>query len=98
MKDPNVSLSPSVDWFNPVGREQRIKDYIQLSNQLMWQRQASFLAAALLAAFYFDPISTFVCYTAVVLTEVLDQLLGREARSWDGENAAVGRRILKRID
>jgi signal transduction histidine kinase len=97
MKDPNVSLSPSVDWFNPVGREQRIKDYIQLSNQLMWQRQASFLAAALLAAFYFDPILTFVCYTAVVLTEVLDQLLGREARSWDGVNAVVGRRILKRI-
>ncbi|MBF9060106.1 sensor histidine kinase [Rhodobacterales bacterium HKCCSP123] len=97
MKDSSTSLSAPVDWFNPVGREQRIKDYIQLSNQLMWQRQASFLAAAILAAFYFDPVWTFVCYTAVVLTEVLDQILGREARSWDGEDAAIGRGILRRI-
>jgi signal transduction histidine kinase len=97
MKDLRASLLSPADWFNPVGREQRIKDYIELSNQLMLQRQGSFLAAALLAAFYFDPISTFICYTVVVLTEVLDQMLGRQALSWDGEDEKVGRRVLQRI-
>ncbi len=84
-------------WFNSVGREQRIKDYIILLNQLIWQRQASFFAAAMLAMFYFEPISTLTCYVIVALAETLDQSLGRRSKAWDGEDPAVGRAILKRI-
>ncbi|MGK7651024.1 sensor histidine kinase [Roseovarius sp. B08] len=85
------------DWFASQGREQRIKDYMVLSNQLIWQRQASFFAAAVLAAFYFDPVSIFACYGVVVLTEMLDQILGVHAKAWDGEDPVFGRKLLKRI-
>lgn len=85
------------DWFASQGREQRIKDYMALSNQLIWQRQASFFAAALLAALYFDPISIFACYGVVVLTEMLDQILGVHAKAWDGEDPVFGRKLLRRI-
>ena len=97
MKEQNaLSLDPG-DWFNPAGREQRIKDYIVLANKLVWQRQASFFAAAALAALYFNPFSTFACYAVVVLTELLDQILGRDSKAWDGKDPVIGRQILKRI-
>lgn len=85
------------DWFDPTGREKHIKEYIALGNRLVWQRQVSFFAAAALTSIYFDPISSFICYTVVILTEVLDQLLGREAEAWDGVDRSIGRYLLKRI-
>jgi signal transduction histidine kinase len=97
MKVQNAYWEARGDWLNSVGREQRIKDYITLANQLIWQRQGSFLAAAMLAAFYFNPITTFACYICVALTELLDQNLGRHSRAWDGKDPVVGRQILKRI-
>lgn len=97
MKEQNAFWLARGDWFNSAGREHRIKDYIVLSNQLIWQRQASFLAAAMLAAFYFNPITTLGFYTVVVLTELLDEILGRHSKAWDGQDPVVGRQILKRI-
>lgn len=97
MKDLNAFWADRADWFNSVGREQRIKDYIILANQLVWQRQASFFAAAMLAAIYFDAVSTLACYAVVVVTEMLDQFLGRRSRAWDGHDPVAGRKILKRI-
>ncbi len=85
------------DWFSSEGREQKIKEYISLANKLIWKRQASFLAASILTAFYFDAVSIFTFYGIVVLTEVLDLHLGRASRNWDGSDAVIGRRILKRI-
>lgn len=96
-KNLNALSAIRVGWFSTNGREQQIKDYIRLTNKLIWQRQASFLAAAILAAFYFDPIPTFVCYGAVVMTEILDLVLGRRAKTWDGQDPVVGGRILKTI-
>lgn len=97
MKDLKAFWAARGEWFDSVGREQRMKDYLVLANQLIWQRQASFLAAAMLAALYFDPISTFAFYFAVVLTEVLDERLGRQSRAWDGEDPVIGGKILKHI-
>jgi len=97
MKNLSTFLATRAEWFSSCGREQRIKDYIALSNQLVWKRQGSFFAAAILAAFYFDPISIFAYYVIVVLTEVLDMHLGRQSKAWDGEDPVIGRRILKRI-
>jgi len=97
MKNQSLFWEARADWFNSVGREQRIRDYIALANQLIWQRQASFFAAAMLAAFYFNPITTFACYIVVALTELLDQSLGRHSKAWDGKDPAIGKKILKRI-
>jgi signal transduction histidine kinase len=97
MKDLNTFWATRGDWFSSDGREQSIKDYISLSNQLVWKRQASFLGATILAALYYDPISIFAYYAVVVLTELLDVLLGRRAKAWDGKDPIVGRQILKHI-
>lgn len=97
MKDLNAFWAAWVNWLNSDGREASIKDYVVLANQLVWQRQASFFAAAVLAALYFDPIVTFSTYSVVVLTEMLDMMLGRKAMAWDGQDPVEGRRILKRI-
>lgn len=97
MKYFKASRAAWVSCFNTDGREKLIKDYVVLLNQLVWQRQASFFAAAVLAALYFDPISTFASYAVVVLTEILDMILGRQSKEWDGQDPVVGRRILQRI-
>jgi signal transduction histidine kinase len=97
MKTLKTYWSTRADWFSSDGREENIKDYILLANQLMWKRQASFLTAAILAAFYFDPISIFAYYGVVVLTELLDVLLGRQSKAWDGQDPVLGRQILNRI-
>jgi signal transduction histidine kinase len=85
------------NWFSSDGREQNIKDYAGLLSELIWKRQASFLAAAILAAFYFDAVTVFATYALVALTEFLDVDLGRKSKSWDGRDPIVGRQILKRI-
>lgn len=97
MQDLNEIRRTWLDWFDSVGREQQIKDYLALSNQLMWQRQLSFLAAVILTVFYTEPISTLVFYALVAITEVLDQILGRQSRAWDGHDPRMGRKILSRI-
>lgn len=97
MKNLNRDWADRLNWFSSEGREKRIRDYLTLANNLVWQRQASFFAAAALAAFYFDPISVFSCYAVVVLTEMLDQILSRRADAWDGQDPVVGRKILTRI-
>ncbi|MDO9638452.1 MAG: HAMP domain-containing sensor histidine kinase [Pseudotabrizicola sp.] len=97
MKYLNAFREPWESWLISTGREQQIKDYVVLLNQVVWQRQASFFAAALLAAFYFDPIMTFASYSVVVLTEMLDLMLGRKSKAWDGQDPVVGQQILKRI-
>ena len=84
-------------WFDSTGREQRIKDYVHLVTQLIWQRQAIFLAATLLAAFYFDPVRTFACYAGVLFSEVLDLLLIPQVRRWQIGDSRTGRKILMKI-
>ncbi|GHF56901.1 sensor histidine kinase [Seohaeicola zhoushanensis] len=57
----------------PVSRaEQQIRDYYNGSKNLVWQRQAIFLAATVLTMFYFDPIKSLACYGCVLLTELID--------------------------
>ncbi len=70
------------DWF-PIDRlERQLKDYINVSENLIWQRQAIFLAATLLASFYFSPVVSFSSYAAVLFTEVLDLILARNVKRW----------------
>jgi signal transduction histidine kinase len=97
MKGLSAFWATRGDWFNPDGCEQSIKDYIALSNELILLRQASFLAATILAAFFYDPLLIFLCYGVVALTEALDLQLGRQSKVWDGKDPVDGRKILFRI-
>lgn len=58
-------------------RERQVRDYLEVGAKLIWQRQAIFLAATLLTAFYFDPAKSFACYSAVLFTEVVELAMSR---------------------
>jgi signal transduction histidine kinase len=71
------------DW-GPIGRLQRqLKDYINVSDNLIWRRQGIFFATILLAASYFDPLISFTCYAAILFTEVMDLVLSRHVKAWN---------------
>ncbi|SHI34472.1 sensor histidine kinase [Wenxinia saemankumensis] len=84
-------------WFDPVGREQEIREYSVLLTDLTWKRLATFVSSFLLSAIYFDPFIAFVFIVPVLVSEFFDQRLGVQARKWDGGDVAFGRRILRRI-
>jgi signal transduction histidine kinase len=95
MTDLKALWAARHDWLKSEGREQQIKDYVFLANQLVWKRQASFLSAALVSALYFNPFSSIAFYGIVLLTEFLDLMLGRQSRAWDGEDQQMGKRLLR---
>lgn len=83
------------DWL-PIERlERQLKDYINVSENLIWQRQAIFLAATLLASFYFDPVVSFSSYAAVLFSEVLDLILARNVNQWTDHDARKARMFLR---
>lgn len=86
-----------MNWFGMENIDERIKDYVEAITKLAWQRQLIFIAATILAAFYFDPVKTFACYSAVVFTEVLDLLLLPSIRNWHSKDPKKTRRLLLRI-
>ena len=70
------------EWFGTDDLDERIKDYVLAISKLVWQRQMIFIAAAILSAFYFDPVTTFAGYSAVLFTELLDLFLARRVMNW----------------
>ncbi|MCZ0811700.1 MAG: sensor histidine kinase [Pseudomonadota bacterium] len=72
-------------------RERQLRDYVEITKKLIWQRQASFLAAMLLSAFYFDAAMALMCYAGLLFTEVLDLMLTRRVRAWKGNDPAAAR-------
>ena len=85
------------NWFDPVGHEQQIRDYIDLLDELVWKRMATFVASVVLGMVYFDPVVSLLLISFVMYSEFLDQRLARKARSWDPRDRVMGRSLLKRI-
>ena len=85
------------DWFDPRGREAQIAEYTGLLIDLIWKRQGGFVAAVLLALYYFDTTTALICYGLVLFSDVLDLHLGRTAKKWNRRDPDQGRHILKRI-
>ena len=56
---------------------QNLKDYTAIAFALIWQRQAIFLSATLLTAFYFDPFNAFLFYVTILFFEIQDLVLAR---------------------
>lgn len=74
--------------------ERQLRDYVAVSNKLILQRQAIYLAAMLLAAAYFDPIQAFTCYAGVIFTEALDLNLVRKVSKWKQGDSRLARKFL----
>ena len=74
--------------------ERQLRDYVNITKKLIWQRQASFLAAMLLSAFYFDAALALICYSGLLFSEVLDLILTRRVQAWKGNDPVMARRFL----
>lgn len=74
----------SESWLPAERLERQLRDYVDFITKLIWQRQGIFIAATLLASFYFNPYLTFACYSGVLFTEVLDLILFRQVQRWEG--------------
>ncbi|WP_319823415.1 HAMP domain-containing sensor histidine kinase [Thalassovita sp.] len=79
------------DWLRPDRLERQLKDYMGATTGLLWQRQAIFLSATLLTAFYFEPMIAFVSYGAVLCSEIIDLITAKRIKAWKGndENQAI---------
>ena len=75
----------------------QIDDYCTAIQRLTWQRHGIFIAAAMLAALYIDPLVAVICYSACVLADMLDMRLAKRVKNWDGRDQATARIIGKRI-
>jgi len=89
--DPKVSLEHDL---SSDTLERQLRDYVNITKKLIWQRQASFLAAMILSAFYFDPALALVCYSGLLFSEVLDLVLTRRVQRWEGNDPVAARRFL----
>ncbi len=84
----------------PMNRQQvdrlalQMKDYVEVSAKLIWMRHASFFAATMLAAFYFEPSTAIATYAAVLFTEIFDLQLVPRIRKWDGKDPDQARKFL----
>lgn len=72
----------------------QLKDYVGISEKLIWQRQAIFFAAMVLTAFYFDPYISIGCYSAVLFSEAADLVLSRRVQQWNDLKPARARMFL----
>ncbi|MDA5094643.1 HAMP domain-containing sensor histidine kinase [Aliiroseovarius sp. KMU-50] len=94
MASAGQSEATENNWYSSERLERQLRDYIAITTKLIWQRQAIFIAATLLAAAYFDPAQAFACYAGVVFTEVLDLTLSRHMNNWKSGSFAQARRFL----
>lgn len=60
---------------------QNLKDYTEISFALLWQRQAIFLSATILTAYYFDPVNAALFYIIILSCEFQDYILIKEVFS-----------------
>lgn len=79
----------------PVDRlQQQLKDYVHVSDNLIWQRQGIFMATLALAGFYFDPLLSLYCYAAIMFSEVMDMVLSRRVKAWQDNDPVKARWFL----
>ncbi len=60
---------------------QNLNDYTSIAFALIWQRQAIYLAAAVLTAFYFDPLHAIIFYCVIVFCELQDVMIARRVKT-----------------
>ena len=84
-------------WFKLERLERQLKDYVGITTKLLWQRQAIFLAATMLAIFYFDPTMPLLCYAMVLMTDIFDLSLARRVNAWKDHDPGRARDFLRWI-
>lgn len=78
MKPLNVSQCDSEIAADRDRLLQNLKDYTAMAFALLWQRQAIFLSATILTAFYFDPFNAALFYIIILFCELQDYWLAKK--------------------
>ena len=84
-------------WFSIDRLERQLKDYVERTLSLFWQRQIMFLLSIILTVFYFDFIKTLFCYALILLTEVLDVLIAKRINEWTDLSLSAANKFLALI-
>lgn len=84
--------STTIDRSDDARLLHNLRDYAAVSFALIWQRQAIFLATAILTAFYFDPWRAAIFYGAILACEVQDLLIARRVATLPEDDRAGIRR------
>ncbi len=87
-------LPEQENWLSGARLKRQLADYTDCINNLIWQRQAIFFAATMLAAAYYDMSKALLCYAAVLITELLDLVLARKLEQWEGSDSRTARQFL----
>ena len=90
-------MSNPESWLSGVRLMRQLEDYTNCINNLIWQRQAIFFAATMLAAAYYSSTAALICYAAVLMTELLDLSLARRLEAWQGNDTKTARRFLATV-
>ncbi|MGB1389314.1 MAG: sensor histidine kinase [Paracoccaceae bacterium] len=90
-------MSNPESWLSGVRLKRQLEDYTNCINNLIWQRQAIFFAATMLAAAYYSSTAALICYAAVLMTELLDLSLARRLEAWQGNDTKTARRFLATV-
>ncbi|MFC2969199.1 sensor histidine kinase [Acidimangrovimonas pyrenivorans] len=61
---------------------QKMRDFVQSSLVLFWQRQAMFVGAAVLAGYFYNTQLAITCYLAALATELFDLVLAKSVIRW----------------
>jgi len=97
MSVADSDIESSSGWFKMDRLERQLKDYVGITKKLMWQRQAIFLAATVLSAYYFNTSTAIICYALVVFTEIFDLSLERRISAWTDQDPRRARSFLNWI-
>lgn len=64
--------------------ENPLKAFARASRELLWQRQATYAGATLLAVYYLDMTIGLFCYAICQLSELIEFVLTKHILAWDG--------------
>ena len=84
----------TIGWLQTDRLERQIRDYTDVTVKLVWQRQGIFMAATLLAVFYFNPLLAIAAYSGVLFSEVMDFILVRQIKKWTDHNPQTAMKFL----
>ncbi|MCP5088778.1 MAG: HAMP domain-containing histidine kinase [Rhodobacteraceae bacterium] len=71
---------------NMIETEHQLKEFAKASLSLYWQRQATFVSATFLAAYFVSVEIALLCYSICLVSEFFDYKITNRVINWDGQS------------
>ncbi len=75
----------------------QLKDYSEVGLKMALQRQMTFVAAVLLAGYYYSLTLAVICAALIFFSEIYDYFVFRGILAWTGDDRRVARRHLTKL-